>query len=303
MDDKKITIITAFFPIARENWKGFERSNDKYFEYFEFWARIHNDLIVYTTPEYKKRILKIREKFGHHNTQIITIKDPHKIDPEIYTALQKVAQNQLATNFHVRPKNPESWNADYNYIMLLKYWCLQDSAKNHPISGLLAWVDFGFNHGGEFYTNPNDFHFEWRYNFSDKIHLFQIHNDDGLPIFEVIRRMNTYIQGNVVVATNLCEKLWQSTRENLFAITKNGLMDDDQILLLMLARQHPELCELHKSIWFSMFRDFSHQQFEVKSSAQKNKPKTLKNKLSYRHLINQYFRFWKKTLYKSQTKG
>ena len=34
--DNKITIVTAFFPLKRENWKGFERPNNKYLEYFEF---------------------------------------------------------------------------------------------------------------------------------------------------------------------------------------------------------------------------------------------------------------------------
>lgn len=301
--NKEIAIITAFFPIARENWKGFERSNNKYFEYFEFWARIQNDLVVYTTPEYKKRILKIREKFGRQNTKVITIDNPCTIDPEIYAALQKVAQDQLAANFRLQPKNPESWNADYNYIMLLKYWCLQDAAKDST-SDFLAWVDFGFNHGGELYINPENFNFKWQHNFSNKVHLFQIHDDDKLPIFEIIRRMDTYIQGNIVLAaTDLCEKLWQSVRKDLATITEIGLMDDDQILLLMLARQYPELCELHRSTWFSTFRDFSNQKFEVKTVTTKNTLNALKHQLGHYNLVTHYLRFWKKVLYSNKIKG
>lgn len=40
---KEITIVTAFFDIDRSNWQGeMQRSNDKYVEFFKFWARIKN---------------------------------------------------------------------------------------------------------------------------------------------------------------------------------------------------------------------------------------------------------------------
>ena len=52
-----ITLVTAFFPIGRGEWTGkAQRSDDKYFKYFQHWARIHNDLVVYTTPENAERI-------------------------------------------------------------------------------------------------------------------------------------------------------------------------------------------------------------------------------------------------------
>ena len=60
--DNKITIVTAFFPLKRENWKGFERPNNKYLEYFEFWARIKNDMIIYTDEETSKYIEEIRKE-------------------------------------------------------------------------------------------------------------------------------------------------------------------------------------------------------------------------------------------------
>ena len=36
----KITIVTAFFHIGRNNWKGFQRTDSDYFKYFEDWARL-----------------------------------------------------------------------------------------------------------------------------------------------------------------------------------------------------------------------------------------------------------------------
>ena len=43
-----ITIVTAYFDIGRGNWNNSERGNNKYINYFKFWARIKNFI-------YKKR--------------------------------------------------------------------------------------------------------------------------------------------------------------------------------------------------------------------------------------------------------
>ena len=84
MNDYKITLVTAFFPINRERWKGFERSNKKYLDYFKFWARIKNDLIIYTDKKSSGYIKKVRDDFGRKNTKVIVIDDWTKIDEELY---------------------------------------------------------------------------------------------------------------------------------------------------------------------------------------------------------------------------
>lgn len=43
----EITIVTAYFNIGREKWKGYERGDNKYINYFDFWAKIKNNIIVY----------------------------------------------------------------------------------------------------------------------------------------------------------------------------------------------------------------------------------------------------------------
>ena len=47
----EITLVTAFFDIGRSSFPIYARSNDRFFDYFYFWARIQNDLIVYCAPE------------------------------------------------------------------------------------------------------------------------------------------------------------------------------------------------------------------------------------------------------------
>ncbi len=304
MKNDKLTLVTAFFPINREKWQNFERSDNKYLQYFKFWACIKNDLIVYTTPEFKDQILEIRQNFGRNNTKIVTISNPFDIDPALHHSIQQVAKNKLAQEFRLQPQNPESWNADYNYIMVMKEWCLYDVAKQYSNIGMLVWIDFGFNHGGAYYSNPNDFNFEWQYNFTDKIHFFKIHDDDNLPVFEIIRRMNTYIQGDLfILPANSCQKLWQITRENMLALNQSGLMDDDQTLLTMFSRQHPELCELHQSSWFSQLEQYSNHTFQTTLVKTKNTIQLKRESLYHQKLIKQYTKKWRRILNSSKIKG
>ncbi len=305
MKNSTITLVTAFFPIQREIWGGcFARSDDKYFQYFEFWARIQNDLVVYTVPEFKDRILDIRHKFGRDNTIVITIEDPFLIDQELYESIKKASQNQLARDFRLLPQNPESWNAEYDYLMLLKEWCVQDAVQKELTSKTAAWIDFGFNHGGDYYLKAEEFDFCWQFDFSDKIHLFEIDSDDGLPIFEAVRRMNTYIQGDLIVASaGLWNKLWELIRQKMLALNEIGLIDDDQILLTMIAREHPELCELHQSSWFSQIQDFSDQTFSVRASQPHDDLwSKFRSRLSHERLIRRYQHKWTKILKQSKTK-
>lgn len=301
MNDK-ITMVTAFFPISRTNWKGYERSDQKYLNYFKFWARIKNDLIVYTTPEFKQQIMDIRQNFGRNNTTIITIEDPLSIDHELYQSIKQVTQIKLSQDFRILPQNPESWNAQYNYIMLIKEWCVNDAIKREITSHTVAWIDFGFNHGGAYYTNPNDFNFEWNYSFSNKVHLFAVNQDDGLPIFEIIRRMNAYIQGGLIVApTNLWNDLWNFMRQSMIELNHLGLMDDDQVLLLMFVRKYPELCELHPCVWFKQFEKYSNRSFSTIS--QKHSPFIkIKQKSHYHLQILRYQLKWTKILSQARLK-
>ena len=56
--------------------------------------------------------------------------------------------------------------------MLLKMWCVQDAVKRLETEKMVAWVDFGYNHGGAVLDITSDFNFEWKYNFPDKINIF-----------------------------------------------------------------------------------------------------------------------------------
>lgn len=58
----ELTIVTAFFDIGRKNLKDAPRSNQKYAEFFKFWARIKNKIVVYTDSAMAKEVKKNKKR-------------------------------------------------------------------------------------------------------------------------------------------------------------------------------------------------------------------------------------------------
>lgn len=302
----KITLVTAFFPMNRDKWEGFVRTNQNYIEYFKFWARIQNDLIVYTTKEIADEIMKIRKGFGRTNTKIVVVDDISLVDKELHSSLQKVANTKESVDFRFYPENPESWNSDYNYMMCLKYLFMDMASKENP-NGMLAWIDFGFNHGGELYSNPEDFDFLWEYDFDEKINIFALDDLNTLPIFEVTRRLFTYIQGSLIVGSaRYWIKLWPIFRQNVLSMSNIGLMDDDQTYMLLTYRTNPELFCVHNTEkWHSQFLLCSNQKFQIAQPKKECKLKTflkkIKNNLKFRIRAKKYCKKYYKHLIHDKT--
>lgn len=253
-----MTIITAFFDINRSDFKHLTRSDEEYLHYFSFWARLRNQLIIYTNrPDIAEKALAIREVFGlKSKTQIRLIEDYTQEDPELYQSILQTMQNPAFCNFRLLPDNPESKYASYNYIMCLKFWCLQDATQYvTPDTDYLAWLDFGFNHGGDYYTDPSQFNFMWAPpDESDKIHLYTICDLDDTPIHEVVCKMKSYIQGGAcIIPVHRAAAFYETLRDCMMCLNRCGLADDDQVLLLMAYRQNPDAFVLHKTCWFGAF--------------------------------------------------
>lgn len=254
----EITIVSGFFDIGRGNMQGFERSSNKYVEYFKFWARMRNKLIVYTDKITAEQVLKIRDEFQlQDRTKVIIVDDVYALEPEVFEQIQTALANEAAVNFRTCPKNPESWNPRYNYVTYLKPYFVADAVQKGYVDGMVAWVDFGYNHGGENCIYSTEFDFLWCYDFSPKIHLFAMEAIDDMPVFEIVRTMRAYIAGAVMVApANLWIDFAKLYKDAMLHLTHCGFADDDQTLSVMAYRAKPELFEIHPvDDWFIAIKE------------------------------------------------
>lgn len=265
----EITIVTAYFNIGREKWKGYERGDNKYVNYFDFWAKIKNNIIVYTDKNLVNKVYEIREKYGlKEKTKVIAINNLYDIDVLLYNRMKEVMENEISLNFHFHKeiKRPEAWNVEYNYVTFLKYYFVNKSVIDFNLNGLVSWLDFGFNHGGDLgLTDTNDFNFCWQYNFSKKIHLFAVKKiEEKRPIFDIIRNLDTYIMGGIMVAPSyMWGDFYNLARQSIISLLDCGFCDDDQTIALMAYYKNPDLFEIHNvEFWFDGIKNFGGEHFK-----------------------------------------
>lgn len=241
---EQVTIVTALYDIGRGGWsKVYNRKIEEYIGYFEFWARIQNNLVVYTTSHYRDAVMGIRAKYGLlKQTHVVVIDDLNSMDSCAIERLKDVLAQPLAVQFRVFPDHPECYIPHYDYLMYLKPQFVKRAVESGLADGMIAWLDFGYNHGGEYFINPEDFAFTWTTDLPGKINLFTFYDDlYDLPIFEVVRTLKTYAMGSPVVApAPYWIKLVGYYREALNSLADCGLADDDQTLALMSYRKHPD---------------------------------------------------------------
>ena len=155
--------------------------------------------------------------------------------------------------------------AEYDYIMMLKYWCLKEASSLVSENTDLAWIDFGFNHGDSFYTNSEDFNFLWEYDFPKKINIFSFYDPSKMTCIDSLLLQKDCIQGSpVVVPKNLAGTLWSYIKHSMWSLISLDCIDDDQQLLLMAYKLHKDDFNYIISDWFEPFALCSNQNFSIK---------------------------------------
>lgn len=281
----EITIVTAFFDIGRKNFSSYSRTNKDYLDYFKSWARIKNNVIIYTERKMAQKVIDIRNSYGlADKTRVVIINNINKLDVEVYEKFRCIENNFYFKNY--RFINPACSNkAEYNYIMYLKMYFINEAVQKLSLYGAIAWMDFGFGHGNEVFKNSKDFSYTWDYNFDEKVYLFYKDLLPDVPIFEIIRQQKYEgIMGCLMIFPHkLVGTVWNLYRQATLNCTELGFMDDDQVIWLLAARMRPDLFCLIKSEWFMPLKIFGgiHLQIKLKDQTKLSLPNRIKDKLFF----------------------
>ena len=248
----EVTIVTSVFDIGRgqDANKALSRTSDKYLEEFAFWARIHNRVIVYTDATLAPKVMEVRERFGlGDKTVIIETNQLFDIEPDLFARMTVASQNQRFREWRYFP-NAFSNNPKYDYLWMMKSCFINDAYQRGLLSEDVAWVDFGFDHGGTNYTDPTDFDFLWECDMEQKIHLFCLSDPDELLGIESLQMMDDCVMANIFcLSRELAPELWKLVRNAMEALLMLNCVDDDQQLLLMAYKAKSELFKIHISDW------------------------------------------------------
>ncbi|EJV3114841.1 protein YibB, partial [Campylobacter coli] len=281
-------IVTAFYNVGRTT-----RSNEQYLSYFDFWAGVKNKVIIYTTDDMKEAILEIRKKHKLEDKTIIITKNLKEFDKENLEKIEETFSKYDQTLNRKYPKNIECNNPLYCYLVFLKPFFVVDAIEKKLTNENIIWLDFGFNHGNEFFTNKAEFNFlleKQEIINEEKINFFSVKEEEYRNIAHVYFNMEPFIMGGLIFAKS---KNWHIFKEHmknaLNAFLSFGIVDDEQTMYLWCIRNYLNNYKIIRSYeWFDALFNFipieikSHLSFKRKNSKYykiiKEKIKNSKNK-------------------------
>ena len=257
-----ITIVTAFYDIGRENWKYYQRKTAYYFECFERLCQLKNKIIVFSELKFKSYFDEII-----HNKKsdlIVVYEDIFESNRELLSKIeksQKFLQKKGGLCGNGNP--PEYWCPEYVLVNYLKsYFCISAIEKISNMNDIVSWIDFGYLKKQKQIPDSKI----WKYNFTDKIHLWNIQDiPEVVNITKTIKNNTVYIQGCHIVCTkNKWYDLNNLMKQQLNNLFSYSLVDDDQTLLLLSYISDPQKFCLHKEIinyqdldWFFIFKYYN----------------------------------------------
>lgn len=246
---ENITIVTAFFDIGRGEWtpdnglpEYLQRTTDTYIERFTHLTKLENEIVVVTTPDIGKMLKCIRD-----DIKIIEF-DPFTQFKETSEMIIDI-HNRESFQKLIHPsqiRNPEYWSEKYVLVNLLKSHFVNMAIQKEMVTNdTIAWLDFGYCRSNN--TLPKSL--KWSYDFDPtKIHLFSYKDIDiNRKVVDIIASNDVYILGAKIVAD---KKLWPEMQTKMFDafdfLYINGLVDDDQTLMLLCASKEPDKFQLHR---------------------------------------------------------
>lgn len=248
---KEPIIVTAFWDVGRATNCEFPRSNERYYAEFAEWARIKNNLIVYTDSYSENKIRMIRRSYGLEEKTIIVVNNIFQVERSLFERMSKVEENNAFKEFRYRPEAMEN-QAKFDYAWFMKYWCMADAVKYAKEDDVFAWFDFGFNHIDKCYCDMNEFAFTWKLNKEvNKVQAYSLKDVSNVEVFDVLQFMQDTIMGVFfLVPVSLAEEFWKTIRQAMTALLMIGCIDDDQVLVLMAYKWRPDLIDVNVSEWW-----------------------------------------------------
>lgn len=263
--NNEISIVTAFFDIGRgEIGEGFpsylKRTTETYFEYFSYLASLENEMVVFTSEEWKDKILEMR-KGKPTEVIVVNLRKKFRNQLEIIGKIQKSDEFRNRVNKEMLV-NIEYWSPEYVLINNLKAYFVNCAIRKKLLNNeLVSWVDFGYIREKETLNNVKC----WRYGFNkENIHLFKIRRKCPLKkredVYNAIFNNSVFVIGGAIVGTQEKWKVfYRLLKRNQNELLMENIVDDDQGLYMMSIFKEPGLFKVNylgKDNWFGLFKRY-----------------------------------------------
>lgn len=241
----KTVVVCFFYETERAYIRNYERSVDTYFERFETWARVHNEMIVFVQDKYKERVINIRKKYSLENRTHVVVfeKTLEEMFPQEYAMCKKNIDSSDLT-YNVIRMMPTFTSVNYCIVTCAKFRLLKWASDIVNEECNFLYVDFGLADLGTYSLKTEDFDREISTeSFPNDLITVYTYDDikTTVPVYSLIRYAIGYFYTNImIVPSKQCNWLEEKFYDCFRTILRVGLTAQDQNVMYMLWRENPE---------------------------------------------------------------
>ncbi len=251
-----ILFISAFKDLGRGDWKGFERSVDKYCTWFKYLIQNPIRIVLFAEEDVRKK-LEQEVGFRHslpYEPESTFLGSHLEKEREI---LQSAKHQNLLLH---RKENPECWSAEYNLVNHNKVLFVQRAKALYPGYSHYAWIDFGYIRSEQDICED----FDWSPLANLKTIRYSAHREIRPEDFTMSPRETCFyapdpFQGSMFICpADLVDWYAETYRQMLNTFHSQWLGDDDQALLYHIYKAHPQNFSFHVCRdWFKLLSTYS----------------------------------------------
>uniref|UniRef100_A0A914WHR0 Uncharacterized protein n=1 Tax=Plectus sambesii TaxID=2011161 RepID=A0A914WHR0_9BILA len=261
--DESVTVVSALLDIGRGKWWYYRRPFEIYLDYLEQMLRLDVNMVLFVDKKAVDFALKCRT----HLSSKTVLYETSLADVPLWNYRQQMIKvveleqkNFRAEWDEAMRHHPEASSADYDLAVNSKSYFLYNASVQNPFhSSHFVWLDAGYGHGTREVFPKN---FRWSPTFPPgKISLIKLTPTtdllDNYPLEKLYRQDQSVVSGGFVAGDRTTVGTFHSLFEQqVFALLRDGKVDDDQTILVLIIRAYPQLFNVVHGDWFDAFRLF-----------------------------------------------
>ncbi|CAL1529125.1 unnamed protein product [Lymnaea stagnalis] len=165
----------------------------------------------------------------------------------------------------------ESYIPDYDILQLSKLYFMDRAVRENPFkTTYFMWMDGGYGHGNDVYPKDDVWTPKELFEHGDKVTF--IDRTPGVRAFEKdkarLHKMSINILAGLFFAGGgqAFKELYEMQQQQVDEWMRDGVVDDDQTMYMLLYYKKPSLFHLVPGDWYDVFKLFNKNLTEVTPS-------------------------------------
>ncbi|CAL1529126.1 unnamed protein product [Lymnaea stagnalis] len=257
------TVVTALFDIGRGSWPNQKRTYEAYLAYMRPLLKLNVNIFAFVDRKAKQFIDEYRKgKERRTHTRLAELKDL-----PFYRFRGRIAEIMNSTEYQkdnelFKRKLCESYIPDYDIVVLSKLYIMDRAVWENPFeTTYFIWLDGGYGHGNDVYPKDDVWIPKGLFEHGDKVTFMEM--GKGVRAYEKdkarLHKMTiaTLAGGFFAGGSEVFKELYEMEKQQMDEWMRDGVVDDDQTMIMYLYYKKPSLFHLVPGNWYDVFKLFN----------------------------------------------